>query len=71
VTYTFTVQSRNSIGYSTDSATLSVIAATYPDAPIDVIRDSATTTETEIGINWSEGLYDGGSPILDYKLYTD
>jgi hypothetical protein len=45
-----------------------VIAATYPDAPLTVIDVPGVTTAYQIGISWSEGAYNGGSPVLDYQV---
>jgi hypothetical protein len=30
------------------------------------------TTAYQIGLSWSDGAYDGGSPVIDYQLsYTE
>jgi hypothetical protein len=43
-TYVFKVQARNSVGFGSDSAELSVLAAKLPDAPVNLVNDPATTT---------------------------
>jgi hypothetical protein len=67
-TYVFKVQSRNSVGFSSDSADLSVLAAKLPDAPINLVNDPATTTTYQVGLTWSDGAYNGGSPVIDYQV---
>jgi hypothetical protein len=65
-TYVFKVQARNSVGFSSDSAELSVLAAKLPDAPINLNNDSAMTTAYQVGLIWSDGAYNGGSAVIDY-----
>jgi hypothetical protein len=67
-TYVFKVQARNSVGYSSDSIELSVIAAKLPDAPINLVNVPATTTAYQVGFSWSDGAYNGGSPVIDYQV---
>jgi hypothetical protein len=45
--------------------------STVPDAPVNLARDEATTTTTAIGITWSNGAYNGGLPVIDYRLSYD
>jgi|LauGreDrversion4_2_1035121.scaffolds.fasta_scaffold00510_13 hypothetical protein len=59
------------IGLSTNSEILATVAATYPDPPINVVRNSLTTTATAIGITWTQGTSNGGSPVLDYLISFD
>lgn len=42
-----------------------------PDAPVLLSRDPITTTTTQVGLLWSRGTSDGGSPILDYRIWYD
>jgi len=44
---------------------------TVPDAPVNLARDSITTTTTQIGLLWFAGASDGGQPILDYRIWYD
>jgi len=39
-----------------------------PDAPV-LIEVPELTTSTEIGFSWTDGTWDGGSPVLDWKIY--
>jgi hypothetical protein len=45
--------------------------SSVPDAPVSLLRDEATTTTTAIGITWSNGAYNGGLPVIDYRLSYD
>jgi hypothetical protein len=40
-----------------------------PDAPIDLTNDPSVTTESVIRFTWSEGLSNGGTPVIDYDVY--
>jgi hypothetical protein len=42
-----------------------------PDAPIDLERDHSSTTTSAVGLSWSDGAYDGGDAILDYRVSYD
>ena len=59
----------NSVGPSKDSESLSVLAARRPDAPTSLADDSVVTKATQIGLTWSDGAYNGGSPITNYQVY--
>lgn len=59
----------NSVGPSKDSESLSVLAARRPDAPTSLAEDSVVTKATQIGLTWSDGAYNGGSPITNYQVY--
>jgi hypothetical protein len=67
-TYVFKVQARNSVGFSIDSAELSVLAAKLPNAPINLVNDPTKTTAYQVGFSWSDGAYNGGSPVIDYQV---
>jgi len=63
-TYSFMVQSRNDFGYSNFSASVSILAAQYPDQP------AAPTTvlqNTSVLISWSAP-FNEGSPITSFKI---
>ena len=66
--YSFRVAARNSVGLSLQSAPISIRAAEIPDAPINLANVPEVTTAYQIGLAWNEGVYNGGSPVLDYKL---
>ena len=40
-----------------------------PDAPINLANDVSVTTETTIGLTWSPGNSNGGTPVVDYKIW--
>jgi hypothetical protein len=42
-----------------------------PDAPINLARDPSQTTTSQVGLTWEDGPYDGGLPILDYRVSFD
>lgn len=42
-----------------------------PDAPLNLYNDPTVTDATMIRITWTEGLSDGGMPVLDYDVYYD
>ena len=44
LTYKFTVTARNSVGHSANSEVLAVLAATLPEAPINLANNAALTT---------------------------
>ena len=61
--------SRNSFGLSTTfSNEVSVRAAGLPDSPITLTNNVAVTASGVVGLNWTQGVYNGGSPVLDYSI---
>jgi hypothetical protein len=42
-----------------------------PDYPINLQNDPSVTNRNTIGITWSDGTSDGGSPILDWRITYD
>ena len=71
VTYRFVVQARNVVTLSEYSAHVDVLAAQIPDAPTDLANVPADTTSSQIGLSWVAPVFDGGSPLIDYRLWTD
>lgn len=70
--YVFRVEARNSFGYSTTfSNELTVLQAQVPEAPINLANAPSITSSTSIGITWSPGVYDGASPVIDYRISFD
>jgi hypothetical protein len=64
------VTAENIYGVSGTSAVGNgAIILTYPDTPLNFVRDSSLNTATSITLNWYEGLADGGANVLDYTLY--
>lgn len=45
-----------------------VTLAIVPDAPINLAEDASLRSATTLGLTWIEGAYNGGSPVLDYKV---
>jgi len=66
--YSFKITARNSVGSSLQSASVSIRAAELPDAPIDLANVPLITTAYQIGLDWKEGVYNGGSPVIDYRV---
>ena len=42
-----------------------------PDAPINLADNSVVTTQSVIGLTWSNGPSAGGSSIIDYRISYD
>ncbi len=67
--YKFKVKSRNSFDFSTTySNEASIRAASLPNAPILIANNVAVTASGIVGLTWSPGAYDGGSPVIDYSI---
>ena len=67
--YKFKVESRNSFGFSTALSNEATIrAASLPDAPLSLAKNVAVMASGTVGLTWSQGAYDGGSPVLDYRI---
>lgn len=47
------------------------VIMTVPDAPVSLAENSLLRGATQIGLTWTEGLSDGGSPVLDYNIHFD
>jgi hypothetical protein len=46
-----------------------MIAASVPLEPLNLQR--VTLTTTTVSFEWEEKSDDGGSPVIDYKIYWD
>lgn len=71
VTYDIKVQARNVINYGALSSVLSVLAAQIPDAPENLQNVPSDTSANQIGLTWDPPTFDGGSPVIDYRLWYD
>ena len=61
------ISALNIVGSSSlSTAGNGAIIVTIPDAPVNLVDDAEQTTATQIGIDWSEGPNNGGSPVIDY-----
>ena len=68
--YKFQVQALNAAGTGPLSPeSLSIVAATPPDHPTDILRVYAD--DEVITIGWKAPAYNGGSPVTGYKVYWD
>lgn len=68
--YNFKVEARNVKGYSAVSEPIAIRAAKVPNVPTNLANNAVITAASVIGLTWTAD-YDGGSPILDYKVYFD
>ena len=67
--YKFKIMSRNYFGYSTTfSNEVLVRAASIPDSPTNLANNSLITASGIIGLTWSPGTSNGGSPLIDYRI---
>ena len=64
VTYQFKVQARNTVGYSEDSSTVSILAASVPATPSAPVT---TLIGSDIGVSWTKPAI-MGSEITSYKI---
>jgi hypothetical protein len=69
--YYFKIVAVNTIGDSEFSEPYLVVAATIPEAPTLLTRNQELTTKTVLSFTWSQGVSNGGSPIIDYKVTYD
>jgi hypothetical protein len=47
---------------------IQIYAAEIPDAPLNLVNIPGITTGYQVGLSWNEGVYNGGSPVLDYRI---
>jgi hypothetical protein len=71
VTYKFVVQSRNIINFSENSSEIQILAAQTSDAPTDLVNVPSITANDRIGLSWTTPIFEGGSALIDYKLWYD
>lgn len=69
--YSVKVKSRNLVGISDFSLPISIQAAQVPDAPINLANVEALTDASQIGLDWDPPVFNGGSALLDYRLWSD
>jgi len=66
------VESRNAFGYSTAySNSVTILQAQVPDAPLNLANDPPVTDDSNIGLSWFPGAFDGASPVIDYRITYD
>ena len=69
--YQITVRAINTVGESTDSNSLSLIAGTVPSKVLNIKRDISRTTTSSIYVIFSPPSDDGGNTITKYNIYYD
>lgn len=64
------VSATNIVGTS-DFSTVEngAILLTYPDAPQNLADDTLVTSMYQIGLAWYAGANDGGTPVIDYRIW--
>jgi hypothetical protein len=50
---------------------VTVLAAQVSDAPINLANDVAVTDANKIGLTWAKPVFDGGSALIDYRIFFD
>jgi hypothetical protein len=50
---------------------VTILAAQIPDNPTDLANVEANTNANSIGLSWSAPVFDGGSALIDYRLWFD
>jgi hypothetical protein len=59
----------NLYGDSTESSEGNgAVITTTPDAPINLVENTAQRTKSTLGLTWSEGAFNGGATIIDYRI---
>lgn len=64
------VKATNIVGTSEFVFGNGAILVTIPDAPINLADLTQVTSNTQIGLSWEDGASNGGSEILDYRLFS-
>jgi hypothetical protein len=47
------------------------VILTNPDAPLNLAENYSERKATSLGLSWSLGVQDGGSPVLDFIISFD
>lgn len=47
------------------------MAAQIPDEPTNLVNVPEVTLADRIGLSWTAPVFDGGSPVVDYKVWYD
>jgi hypothetical protein len=67
-----TVSATNVYGTSTDSpAGNGAVILTVPTEPINLANVPTLTNGVQIGLTWEESIMNGGTAVLDYRLWSD
>jgi len=63
------VRANNIVGSSEYLLGNGAILVTIPDAPLNLADVPAITSMSQVGLAWTDGLEDGGSPVIDYRVF--
>lgn len=67
-----TVSATNAYGTSADSAPGDgAVIVTVPNPPTNLANNSTLTTAYQIGFTWSPATFNGGTPLISYKINYD
>jgi len=67
-----TVSATNDYGTSIDSNSGNgAIILTVPSPPISLSNVPVLTNGVQIGLSWLEGEMNGGTPVLDYMIWSE
>lgn len=69
--YDFIVEARNVKGYSVVSGQIQILAAQIPDVPENLQNNPLITNAHQVGLTWNPPTFDGGSAVIDYRLWSD
>jgi len=71
VSYDFQVDARSLVGYGPVSSTITELAAQIPDEPTGLSNVAEVTLADRAGLTWTAPVFDGGSPVIDYRVWFD
>ncbi len=66
------VSASNNYGTSAQSQPANgAIIVLVPDAPLSLQDNPAITSALVVGLSWTDGVLNGGKPVLDYTVSYD
>lgn len=68
-TYELRIIAINAVGDSQPSPSKAILAATIPNAPVNLAK--VTSTKTSVTLSWSVPTHNGSSNIIGYRVYWD
>lgn len=71
MSFFFKVAAVNSIGVGPLSNGYNIVSATFPDSPTSLTRNDALTSMTTLSLSWNDGISNGGSSVIDYRISFD
>ena len=51
------------------SSPIIVQAAQIPDAPLNLANNPTVTGSSQVGLVWNPPIFDGGSQVIDYRIW--